>query len=103
MTVEQFLEEQFKVILKVAEREVETSFGTSCLSMTLSTSQDFKAHTATLISNLRSEYAEGVRSIKDMMSETTQSKLPIFHNLIPSNRPCSHNLIHNRESILRHS
>eukprot|EP00598_Pedospumella_elongata_P003881 CAMPEP_0184978384 /NCGR_PEP_ID=MMETSP1098-20130426/8887_1 /TAXON_ID=89044 /ORGANISM="Spumella elongata, Strain CCAP 955/1" /LENGTH=184 /DNA_ID=CAMNT_0027501507 /DNA_START=35 /DNA_END=589 /DNA_ORIENTATION=+ len=51
MTVEQFLEQRFQLIL-----------------------QDFKTHTASLISNLRSEYAEGVRSVKDMMSEATQKR-----------------------------
>jgi hypothetical protein len=31
--------------------------------------QDFKAHTKNLIGNLRQDYAEGVRTIKDMMGE----------------------------------
>jgi hypothetical protein len=39
--------------------------------------QDFKAHTKNLIGNLRQEYAEGVRTIKDMMSE---QKHGLFRN-----------------------
>lgn len=46
MTVEQYLEQQFEIIM-----------------------QDFKKHAKSLIDDLRQEYQGGVKSVKDLMEE----------------------------------